>query len=234
MLRIVDRTFASPGENLDFDDALLDARCETLRFWESPVYFVVLGRAGNPEREVDRKACRAAGIPVLRRSSGGGAVLLGPGSLNFALALSLERSPALQNVPASYHILLSQVASALRLPGLEVHGSDILLDGRKVSGSAQRRTRGWLLHHGSLLYGLDVRLMERFLPEPPRRPPHRGPRTHRQFLTALPLDAAEMKRRLAARLSSPRAGFQAGGLEALGPSETQCKDGCDDCVSIQG
>src|SRR5258707_9531024 len=127
MLRIVDRTLASPEENLAFDERLLDLGRETLRFWESPVHFVVLGRSGRVEDEVNIVECQAAGIPVLRRSSGGGTVLLGPGCLNYTLTLALARRPALANVPASYRILLNRVARALRVPGLEVHGTDILL-----------------------------------------------------------------------------------------------------------
>ena len=197
---VVDHTFGSPEENLAFDDSLLDAGQETVRFWESPVHFVVLGRSGKPEKEVNVAACQAAGVPILRRSSGGGTVLQGPGCLNYTLALSLERRPALANVQASYGILLSRVVAALRLPGLEVRGTDILLRGRKVSGNAQRRTRGWVLHHGTLLHGLDVLLMERFLLEPPRQPMHRGGRTHRQFVTTLPVTACDLKRSLCSDL----------------------------------
>jgi lipoate---protein ligase len=198
MLRVIDRTFASPEENLAFDDGLLvEGGRETLRFWESPVHFVVLGRSGTLEKEVNVAACQAAGIPVLRRSSGGGTVLQGPGCLNYTLALSLASSPALTNVPASYGILLNRIARALRLPGLEVRGTDILLWGRKVSGNAQRRTGGWLLHHGTILHGLDGDLMERFLLEPPKRPAHRGSRTHRLFVTSLHIGSHDLKQRIA-------------------------------------
>jgi lipoate-protein ligase A len=204
MLRVLDRTLESPAENLAFDESLLDAGHETLRFWESPVHFVVLGRSGRLEEEVNVAACEAAGIPVLRRSSGGGTVLQGPGCLNYALALSLAHRPALLNVPDSYRILLSRVARALRLPELEVRGSDILLRGRKVSGNAQRRTKGWLLHHGTILHGLDIHLMERFLPEPQRRPSHRGGRTHGQFVATLCMTAGELKQRVASVWSDPQ------------------------------
>jgi lipoate-protein ligase A len=204
MLRVLDCTFGLPEENLAFDDSLLDAGHETLRFWESPVHFVVLGRSGRLEEEVNVAACEAAEIPVLRRSSGGGTVLQGPGCLNYSLALSLARRPALGNVPHSYSILLSRLARALRLPGLEVRGSDILLRGRKVSGNAQRRTRGWLLHHGTILHGLDIHLLERLLLEPGRQPSHRGGRTHWQFLATLRMTTGELKQRVASIWSDPQ------------------------------
>src|SRR5918995_6300671 len=126
-MRVIDFTFESPEENLAFDDRLLDERCETLRFWESPANFVVLGRSGRVDEEVDVTACKAVGIPVLRRSSGGGTVLQGPGCLNYALVLSLADRPALANVADSYRLLLNRVARALGLAELDVRGSDILL-----------------------------------------------------------------------------------------------------------
>ena len=200
MLRTIDRTLESPEENLAFDDRLLEEGRATLRFWESPVHFVVLGRSGKVEADVNVEACLAAGIPILRRSSGGGTVLQGPGCLNYALVLPLESFPALENVTASYAILLGEVARALGVVGLAVCGSDILQRDRKISGSAQRRTRGWLLHHGTILHGLDCELMERFLGEPDRRPVHRGNRTHRQFVAKLQMGAGEIKQRIGSLL----------------------------------
>jgi lipoate---protein ligase len=196
MLLVIDHTFPSPEENLAFDDDLLEAGRETLRFWESPTHFVVLGRSGKPEKEVNLGACAEAGVPVLRRSSGGGTVLQGPGCLNYALSLSLSNRPELVNVQASYRILLSEIAGTLRFPGLTVCGSDILLGDKKVSGNAQRRTRGWLLHHGTVLHGLDLNLMERLLLEPPRQPAHRRFRTHRQFVTSLQDDKSRLKHKM--------------------------------------
>ena len=200
MLQIVDRTLASPEENLAFDDSLLHQGRATLRFWESPVHFVVLGRSGKVEADVNLEACRSAEIPILRRSSGGGTVLQGPGCLTYALVLPFESFPELENVTASYEILLGEVARALGVVGLAVCGSDILQRGRKISGSAQRRTRGWLLHHGTILHGLDGELMERFLREPARRPAHRGVRTHRQFVAKLQMGAGEIKQRIGSLL----------------------------------
>src|ERR671925_413734 len=101
MLRVLEWTFDSPEHNLAFDDTLLDSECATLRFWESRCHFVVLGRSGRPEQEVNMPACETAGIPVLRRSSGGGTVLQGPGCLNYALVLPLVDYAELLNVPRS-------------------------------------------------------------------------------------------------------------------------------------
>ena len=96
----------------------------------------------------------------------------------------------------SYTVVLGEVVRAIGLP-LEVMGSDILFDGRKVSGSAQRRTRGWLLHHGTLLFDeFDLPLMETLLLEPVRQPAHRRGRSHGEFVGKLPLTRAQLMSRI--------------------------------------
>jgi lipoate-protein ligase A len=172
----------SPQEHLDFDDALLDRQEEAFRLWESATPFVVLGRSCKSEEDVEEEACARLGVPILRRSSGGGTVLQGPGCLNFTCILSLEKRPELMHVQRSYQVILKGLIDAF---GLELRCSDLLLNGRKVSGNAQRRTRGWLLHHGTLLYE-DMPLIAQLLKEPPRQPGHRKRRTHAEFLTHLP------------------------------------------------
>ena len=173
----------SPEANIAWDDVMLAREEETFRLWESPVPFVVLGRSGRVSEEVYAEA----GVPVLRRSSGGGTVLQGPGCLNYTFVLSMARRPELLSVADSYCVLLRLLVRMLGLPGLSISGSDILLNGKKVSGNAQRRTRGWLLHHGTLLYeAMDLSAVSRVLREPVRRPEHRGERTHAEFLTTLP------------------------------------------------
>jgi lipoate---protein ligase len=186
-MRIIDHSCRTPEENLALDDHLLNSGCEAIRFWESPEHFVVLGRSGKGDDEVDAAACEAAGVPVIRRSSGGGTVLQGPGCFNYTLVLSLEERPDLLNVSDSYATILRAIISGLRVPGLQVFGSDISLGRRKVSGNAQRRSRGWLLHHGTLLHGIDVSLMERILLEPMKHTAYRERRNHREFIGALPL-----------------------------------------------
>src|ERR1044071_8582092 len=103
-MHVLDLTLPSPAENLALDEALLDAAeagqgGEVLRFWESPEYFVVVGYANKVDVEVNRVACESKGIPILRRCSGGGTVLQGPGCLNYTLILNIGKSSALQTIP---------------------------------------------------------------------------------------------------------------------------------------
>src|ERR1051325_5350957 len=68
-----------------------------LRLWEPTRYFVVLGYANRLATEVNAAFCRQNTIPILRRCSGGGTVLQGPGILNYTLVLPADAG-ALQNV----------------------------------------------------------------------------------------------------------------------------------------
>jgi lipoate-protein ligase A len=180
---VLEVTRATPEENLAFDDELLAGGREVLRLWESPRPFVVLGRSCRVETDVHVEACAAEGVPVLRRSSGGGTVVLGPGCLNYSLVLS---RPGLMNVVESYGLILGAVVEALGVAGLGVEGTDLVLGGRKVAGCAQRRSGRWLLHHGTILCeGVDLARIGRLLKEPPRQPLYRAGRPHADFLAPL-------------------------------------------------
>jgi lipoate-protein ligase A len=168
-----------------------------LRLWETPRECVVLGRSGRVERDVNLSECRRSGVVVLRRCSGGGAVLLGPGCLNYALVLPLAWDPRWRDVRYSLSWTMERMRRALAVPELRCKGeSDLALRGRKVSGNAQRRTQRAILHHGTLLYDFDVTRPERFLTAPHREPLYRAGRPHRDFLGNLPLTADEIRRRL--------------------------------------
>lgn len=202
-MRYLGLTLPTPAENLALDEALLlSAEAgggEVLRVWEWPHPAVVLGSGGKIADDVALDACRADGVPVLRRSSGGGTVLLGSGCLLYSLVLDTARSPELGEVRRSYAAILARVARAL-LPeaaGAEVCGiSDLAIGGRKFSGNAQQRKQRHILHHGTLLYGLDLAAVSRYLLPPPRQPEYRAGRPHGEFLMSLPLSGGELTRRL--------------------------------------
>ena len=198
-MNAVDCTLATPEENLALDEALLlqaeeqPATGEMLRFWELPVEAVVLGSGGKVADEVQVSACEAAGVPILRRSSGGGTVLLGPGCLCYSLVLAYERHPALGEIGSSYQWILQTLMQGLRLPGLALQGiCDLTWGDRKFSGNAQQRKRHHLLHHGTLLYGFSLPRVTQFLTLPPRRPEYRGDRPHDEFVCNVPLTREEL------------------------------------------
>jgi lipoate-protein ligase A len=203
-MRFLEITLPTITENLALDEVLLlEAEAghggEMLRIWEWPSYAVVLGSGGKLAEDVDEDACRAEGVPILRRSSGGGTVLLGPGCLLFSLILSYESSPAFQEIASSYLLILGRMRDALTalLPGIELAGtSDLTVGGRKFSGNSQQRKRSYLLHHGTLLYDFDLTRIGTYLRMPAKQPDYRGGRTHLDFLINLPATAVDLLSRL--------------------------------------
>jgi lipoate---protein ligase len=205
-MRFLDLTLPSSVENLALDEALLLAAesgegGERLRVWEWLQPAVVLGSGCRLADDVMESACTADKVPILRRSSGGGTVLLGTGCLLYTLILNYERDPALSAIRSSYQFILGQIGSALaRGTGrIEQAGiSDLTLDRRKFSGTAQQRKRNFFLHHGTLLYSFDLSLIARYLQEPTHQPEYRAGRDHLAFVRNLPLTGTELKRRLRA------------------------------------
>jgi lipoate---protein ligase len=203
-MRLLNLTLPHPAANLALDEALLLAaeesgNPEVLRFWELPALAVVAGAGGSVALDVNVAACEADGVPILRRASGGGTVLLGPGCLCFSLVLSYASAPGLDDIRASNQYVLQRVANALRpVVTAKFEGtSDLAVEGVKVSGNAQQRKRTHFLHHGTLLCGFDVGLFAWYLNSPERQPEYRRNRPHVEFVTNLPATVAEVKRRLA-------------------------------------
>lgn len=201
-LQLLDLTLPTPAENLACDEALLNA-CEeqggtALRFWESPVPFVVVGYGNEVVREVNVTACAADAVPVLRRCSGGGTVLQGPGCLNYAVVLEIAADPALATVSGANKLILHRNAAALsELLGGPVGicgDTDLVWRGFKFSGNAQRRRRTHLLFHGTILLGFDLALVGRYLPQPSRQPDYRQARPHCEFIANLGLSTSALKR----------------------------------------
>lgn len=200
-MRVLDLSFHDPASNLALDELLLDSAergiaGESLRFWESPVPFVVVGVSQRLADEVHEESCAQDGVRVLRRCSAGGCVVQGPGSLNFTLVLSYERDPALRNIRSSYGYILSRIREALERRGVRtsLEGiSDLAVKGLKVSGNAQKRRKYFFLHHGTLLHHVEQAAMERYLREPRERPAYRGDRLHARFVSVLPLGPEQLR-----------------------------------------
>ena len=206
-MRLLELTLPTPPENLALDEALLDEAedagrpCETLRFWEPAAPMVVVGRSSRVGQEVDRAACARLGIPILRRPSGGAAVVAGPGCLMYSLVLSYVARPALRSVDQAHRQVLNVIALALQSLGVEARcrgTSDLVVGARKFSGNSVRCRRTHLLYHGTLLYRFPLDLIATVLPMPPRTPAYREGRGHTDFVMNLPLPADALRAALAA------------------------------------
>jgi len=148
-MTLLDLTLPTPAENLACDEVLLDMFEEgagdgLLRFWEPTNYFVVVGYANHVEKEVNVAACEAEGIPILRRCSGGGTVLQGPGCLNYSLVLKIEEHGPLASITSANRFIMERNREAVEAEvrgrksedgnqrakgGIEIRGhTDLVLD----------------------------------------------------------------------------------------------------------
>jgi lipoate-protein ligase A len=216
-MKLLDLTLPSPAENLACDEALLDVAeagngGEILRFWEPREHFVVVGYANKVATEVNVVACEARGIPVLRRCSGGGTVVQGPGCLNYTLVLRIIADGPLQNIGVANQFIMRQnravIESVGRVTPCAPHNSgqrtahptiairghtDLAIGERKFSGNSQRRRKHFLLFHGTFLLNFNLALISELLPMPVKQPEYREHRVHTEFLTNLNVDANEVK-----------------------------------------
>ncbi len=200
-MRGIETPALDPVSQVVFDEAMVEyAEAANpgpmLRFWESADYAVVLGRGCNVEKDVHLLACRERNIPVIRRASGGGTVLQGPGCLNYVLVLPMTLHSDLETVSGSNRYIMDRMREAFApvLPGVQVQGiTDLTWEGRKFSGNAQRRKRRYLLFHGTVLYDFDVSLVETTLKLPPRRPDYRADRPHTDFVHNVPLSRGQIE-----------------------------------------
>ena len=204
-MRHLDLTLPSSAENLALDEALLEEAeaagrpTETLRFWEPAQPVVVVGRSSRIAEEVHRDVCHRQGIPVLRRISGGAAIVTGPGCLMYAAVLSCSLEPLLRSVDRAHQFVLSTMAGALEELESSVWRrgiSDLALGELKFSGNSVRRKRDHLLYHGTLLYDFSLELIERCLAFPPRQPTYRDDRSHGKFVANLSLKPETIRRAL--------------------------------------
>jgi lipoate-protein ligase A len=159
---------------------------------------VPLGLPSPHSSVVGRGRSRSArGIPILRRCSGGGTVLQGPGCLNYSLILQIADSGPLQSVTGTNRFVMQRnqevLAKLLGRP-VQVQGfTDLTLGNLKFSGNAQRRRRHRLIFHGTFLLEFDLALVGRYLNLPSRQPDYRQSRSHQDFLTNLKLSADAIK-----------------------------------------
>lgn len=205
-------------ENLALDEALLELAHEGLatttcvRTWMADEPTVVLGSSGRLAEEVDLEACSRHGVRVIRRPSGGGTVLLGPGCLMWTVVVPHPAGPPpIESIHAG---MLAPLAAALSA-GLRMFpaptGGDAVVSRRgtsdlaitrgaaedrprKVAGTALRVRRHGVLYHGTLLDAFDLGLVSRVLRHPPREPGYRGGRQHGEFLANLGLGRATLER----------------------------------------
>ena len=186
-MKLLELTLATPEENVVLDEALLDeseAAAEprqVLRLWEPAAPLVVIGRSSRLADEVNVAECDKRGIPVIRRSSGGAAIMTGPGCLMYAVVLSYELHSELRSLDQAHQFVLQTLLRGLEQvapDALRRGTSDLAVGDRKFSGNSLRCKRTHFLYHGTLLYDFSLEMISACLRAAPWQPKYRQGREH--------------------------------------------------------
>lgn len=143
---------------------------------------VIVGRHQLLEQEVDVEFCRKNGIDLVRRKSGGGAVLADMNNIMFSYITSSD------SVTTTFASYTSMVARSLRLLGLDASDNsrnDILIGDRKVSGNSFYHIPGRSIVHGTMLYDYDPVLMGGALTPPTAKLESHGVKSVRSRVTTI-------------------------------------------------
>ncbi|NLC34212.1 MAG: lipoate--protein ligase [Erysipelothrix sp.] len=115
---------------------------------------VIIGKNQNTVEEINQEFIDKKVVKVARRVSGGGAVYHDLGNLNFTFIINVD-DPS----KVDYKKYVQPIIDALASMGVTAEASgrnDILIDGLKISGNAQRVSNGRLMHHGTLLFDVNL------------------------------------------------------------------------------
>ena len=156
--------------NISFEEDIFenyDSDEEFFMLWRNDKA-VIVGFNQVIENEVDLEFAKQHGISVVRRKTGGGAVYHDLGNVNYTY-ISKNVSEF-----GNFLVFAQPVIDFLRAHGVDachIGKNDIgINDGtiyRKISGNAQRIKDGYILHHGTLMFDVDIEVLEKVLtPDP--------------------------------------------------------------------
>ena len=187
--RILRSGFAGGAENMAVDEAILYAHAAgkvppTLRFYGWRPAVVSVGYFQSMEKEIDLEACRRLGVDMVRRPTGGRAVLHDI-EVTYSAVVSLSILPG--TVLETYRVLSQGLLEGMRILGVAAEMStadpkeimkeyettaacfdvpswyELVAQGKKIIGSAQTRHEDTLLQHGAIILHFDPEKMTRVL-----------------------------------------------------------------------
>lgn len=175
-----------PTYNLAVEEALFEALEnvgeEYFLLWQNAPS-VIVGRHQNTAEEVNEEYVKSHNIPVVRRSTGGGAVYHDLGNLNFSFLRYMERGE-----DTSFARYINPIIRALRSLGINAEMSgrnDMLVDGKKFSGNAQKKSGQKILQHGTILVSLDTSHLTDILTGNPDKYQSKGVASHKSRVANL-------------------------------------------------
>lgn len=176
--RIVSEIPGNPLTEIALEEAILrdindGLSIPALRLWRCNEC-IVLGASRRIWEDLRLRNIREDSVPIIRRSSGGGTVYHHPDNLCYSLYLPYFRDELtpIGKIRESIQLLCGIIVMVLKEYGFSADislRSDIRIDGRKVSGTAQQRLKNAMCHHGTILFRGHIDKMEKYLTIPKER-----------------------------------------------------------------
>jgi len=144
-----------PTWNLALEEAAQewDQNEEIMMLWQND-NAIIVGRYQNAEKEINFDTANQLGVKVVRRSTGGGTVYHDLGNLNYSFIRPVDYTKKLEMTALAKP--MEQALNYMGIPALAQGRNDITLNGKKISGTAQRIHNNRLLHHGTLLFDSNI------------------------------------------------------------------------------
>lgn len=165
--------------NMALDEAILNMAINrkslnTLRFYKWDPSTASIGRNQSLNNEINVNFAEDKGFNIVRRITGGGAVFhdkIREITYSIICPIKFLENLGAKKVIDQFEIITKGITLGLTLFGLKpkndiIHCPALLLDGKKFSGNAQIRKKGFLLQHGTILLDLDPELMYSVLKAP--------------------------------------------------------------------
>lgn len=118
---------------------------------------IIIGKHQNAIQEINKEYTDAHGIHVVRRLSGGGAVYHDLNNLNYTIISNKSEEGAFD-----FKTFSKPVIDTLATLGVEANftgRNDLEIDGKKICGNAQAYAKGRMMHHGCLLFDVDMSVL---------------------------------------------------------------------------
>jgi lipoyl(octanoyl) transferase len=183
--RFIDSGHCSPSFNMALDEALLDWHSEgkippVIRFYGWNPATLSIGYFQKVEKEINLEAVERYQLGFVRRPTGGRGVLH-EDELTYSVIVSEEHPNMPKTVTEAYRVISEGILKGFQHLGLDAYFAEpktieernalknprssvcfdapswyeLVVEGRKVAGSAQTRQKGVILQHGSILLDLD-------------------------------------------------------------------------------
>jgi len=168
------------------DAAMFNGYDNGIRLWQPDKTYIILGQSNTPEGSVRIKNVLDDNITVMKRPTGGEAVILTPGMLVITITKETDKFMPSSlffretNERIKYTLSLNGVKS-LNSKGI----SDICIGEKKILGSAMHRKANRMVYHAVLNIEEESSIIEKYLLHPKREPEYRSGRSHSMFVTSL-------------------------------------------------